>query len=387
MRPLRFCAALIAATLTACFGANAADADRRTPAGAPKQAVRVFFLGNSLTYMGPQWDMLKKLAAGDPGAPAIETGHHVVAACSLARHWKMGEAQTKLKQGRWDAVVIQGYRGGGIAACDEPEEVFAQWIGFVKDLGARPVLYHTAVNQMESLTGEDESRKRKAILAAQEQHLTRIARQHGAWVVPAARAHWIARGADPNILELRWPMFPRGDCHANALGQYLIALTMYPVLTGRQVVGNPWRDIGLPYQNAFGGVNPDAPILAETEAKWLQSVAWAAVSGFHKEARIGDGYILPAAPAADALLDATKPEPIPEEQRRERAFRRRCDFLSKTWTAVQAQVRNDRQRKPLSKRNAGFFPQALKASAADYPAAIWPPEQLTIRNEFAALPE
>jgi hypothetical protein len=335
--------------------------------------------------MGPQWEMLKRLAANDPGAPAIETGAHVLAACSLERHWRDGQAQEALRQGHWDVVVLQGFvvgKGRGFAT--EPEEAFAPWIALVKELGARQVLYHTAVGQMEPLSGPDDLARRKTDLDREEAHLAGIATRHGAWVAPAARAHYLARSADPTILELRWPMFGPGDCHANALGQYLVALTLYPVITGRSMVGNPWREVGLPNGNTHGQPNPDAPVLDQTEALWLQSVAWTALTGFDRERGVGADFVLPTAPAG--LPDATKPEPRSDDERLRRNLDRRFAFLRQAWAASQVVDRKTRSL-PTTRSQLGLVAYAIPALEIDHPSVVWPEDLQKIRATFAAMPE
>jgi hypothetical protein len=351
-----------------------------------RPTVRAFYLGNSLTFMGPQWAMLKQLAVADPDGPTVETDFHVVAACSLEKHWSMGQAQEKMRKGKWDFVVLQGFTvGKGAGGVTEPVAVYEKWIEFVKSLGARPVLYHTTVGQMEKISSAQDAAARRRKLESEERFLVQLARKHGAWVVPAARAHWLARAADPQVLELRWPMFPPGDCHANALGHSLIACTFYPVLTGRQVVGLPWREVGLPSLNTGGGPNPDAPVLTETESTWLQSVAWAALGSFQEERGVGEGCKLPAAPSAGALLDVSKPEPVPDVERAARNQQRRFEFLRKYWACVQT---SGKQKKPpTTKLQAGWMPFALEALAKDYPDTALPADIIAIKQAFEALPE
>jgi hypothetical protein len=267
----------------------------------------------------------------------------------------------------------------------EPAEVFIQWIEFVKNLGARPVLYHTAVGQMEPITSPEDRQARHRTLDAEEKFLTGVAQPRGAWVVPGARAHWLARGADPTVLELRWAMFPPGDCHANAVGQYLIACAFYPILTGRQIVGSPWRAVGLPSHNTGFRTNPDSPLLADTEARWLQSVAWTALTGFAKERDLGDGCVLPPAPATTALLDVGQPEPVPAAERIARNRQRRFEFLRKYWADLQANTKT--KQPPVTKQAAGWMSFALKALAKDYPDVPLPPDIAAIKATFDALPE
>lgn len=87
-----------------------------SPATTPQRAtLRVLFVGNSLTYVNNLPRLLHALAASQPDGPRIVTTTYVAPGGSLEQRWQDGRAADALREGHWDAIVLQ--ERGGMLAC------------------------------------------------------------------------------------------------------------------------------------------------------------------------------------------------------------------------------------------------------------------------------
>jgi hypothetical protein len=89
--------------------------DPRAARGSEAPALRVLFVGNSLTYVNDLPAVLAQLADAQPAPLRIETRTFVAAGGTLAERWADGAARAALDDGHWDALVLQ--ERGGVAAC------------------------------------------------------------------------------------------------------------------------------------------------------------------------------------------------------------------------------------------------------------------------------
>ncbi len=121
------------ATLVACAGGPT------DPTFAPG-AVRVLFVGNSLTYTNDLPGMLAAVArqAGDAD---LATHNVSFPNFSLEDHWNEGTAKGLLERGQWEYVVLQQ----GPSTLPANQANLAQWAGtfapVIRAAGAEPVLY------------------------------------------------------------------------------------------------------------------------------------------------------------------------------------------------------------------------------------------------------
>src|SRR5688572_27652615 len=93
-----------AALLVVCavLGLLPADA-QEVPAAKPK-ALRILFIGNSLTYTGDMPGRLGKLAHAMGRRAVVESV--TAPGYSLQDHWREGKAERAIRKG-WDVVVLQ----------------------------------------------------------------------------------------------------------------------------------------------------------------------------------------------------------------------------------------------------------------------------------------
>lgn len=82
---------------------------------AATQPLRVMLVGNSLTYTNNLPRLLQALARSQPNGPRIETTSFVAPGGSLDERWSDGHAAAALRQGKWDALVLQ--ESSGLPLC------------------------------------------------------------------------------------------------------------------------------------------------------------------------------------------------------------------------------------------------------------------------------
>jgi hypothetical protein len=86
---------------------SAADAAADAAAEAGR-TLRVLFVGNSYTYVNDLPAMLTTLAARSRPAVTLAVESVTVGGATLQSHWESTGAQARLREARWDAVVLQG---------------------------------------------------------------------------------------------------------------------------------------------------------------------------------------------------------------------------------------------------------------------------------------
>jgi hypothetical protein len=219
--------------------------------------VRVFFIGNSLTFYNEMPRMVERLAWSD--GVNLHADQYAPGGATLRQHVEAAEVSQKLAAGRWDFVVIQEQSQlPAFAEAQVQAEMFpaAQELARMARAGSpqvQIVLYSTpahkdggrafaqSVPEMATYEGM-QSRSIKAYEG--------LAPSLNATIAQVGRIWWTTRAADPSA------NLYADDRHPNREGSYLIACVFYATLTGRTVVGNTF----------LAGLDADA-------ARWLQEMS------------------------------------------------------------------------------------------------------------------
>jgi hypothetical protein len=202
--------------------------------------MKVLFIGNSFTARNDLPGLVARLAA----ARGKGLEHRLIQAggASLRAHWNAGEAATAIRDGGYDAVVLQEQSTLPVKNAARMHENVRLFDGVIRAAGAKTVLYLTwgRLNAPES---------QQAITDA----YTSIGRELGATVVPVGVA-WerFLRDNDRPVLH------DRDQSHPTVAGTYLAACVFLAALFGDSPVG----------------VEVDVPGLAAEERAALQSAAW-----------------------------------------------------------------------------------------------------------------
>lgn len=208
MRTARF---LLLATLGCSLGSATAP---------PEGAVRVLFVGNSLTYANNLPKTVSDLAsrAGLPGCYCVSVAYPDYA---LSDHYILGDALREIDENDYDFVVLQQ----GPSALPENRTDLVQWVTAFNDhlvaRGSTAVMYSVWPSRARSF---DFPNVRDSYRAAADA-------VHGL-VAPAGEAWQKAWEVDPTL-----PLYASDDFHPSPMGTYLAALVVVQRIYGRSPVG------------------------------------------------------------------------------------------------------------------------------------------------------
>ena len=207
-------------------------------------STRILFIGNSYTFVNGGLDkQLEELA------PSTETERIASGGYTLEKHWTDGNALQKIREGKWDYVVLQ--EQSQVPVINQPRfyEFARMFDTEIRRSGAKTILLMT--------WERPDSRNLGVTTDGLAAAFTAIGKELGAKVAPAGLAFARSLQSKPE-LTLYTP-----DGHPTVEGTYLAACVLYRTIFELSPVGNPYS------QKNFS---------AETE-KYLQQIA-ADSSGF-----------------------------------------------------------------------------------------------------------
>jgi hypothetical protein len=206
----------------------------------------VLFIGNSFTARNDLPSLIARLASA--GGKTLR--HRLISAggASLRTHWNAGEALKAIREGGYDAVVLQEQSTLPVKNAGRMHENVRLFDEAIKSAGAKTVLYMTWARR-------NAPEAQQAITEA----YTSIGREVGAIVVPVGIAwqRFLAKHEVPVLHD-------RDQSHPTAAGSYLAACTFLAMLFGEKVVG---------LRGPVPGVN-------EKELALLERAAWQACRSF-----------------------------------------------------------------------------------------------------------
>jgi len=196
-------------------GARAAETPR---------AVRILFIGNSLTYVNDVPGIVAAMAeAAGETAPVCRAV--VGGGFSLEDHWNRGDAAKALEQERWDFVVLQQ----GPSASPEGRALLLRFARrfdpLIRQAGAKPAMYMVWPSE-----------ERRLDFGGVSDSYRMAARDIGAALLPAGEAWRIAERKAPKL-----KLYSQDGMHPTAAGSYLAGAVIYARLFGRSPAGLPAR--------------------------------------------------------------------------------------------------------------------------------------------------
>jgi hypothetical protein len=204
--------------------------------------LKVLFIGNSFTARNDLPGLVARLAAA--WGKGLE--HRLIQAggASLRAHWNAGEAATVIRDGRYDAVVLQEQSTLPVKNPARMHENVRLFDGEIAATGARTILYMTWARR-------NAPESQRAIADA----YAGIGRELGATVAPVGLA-WelFLRDNDRPVLH------HRDQSHPTVAGSYLAACVFLAALFRENPVG----------------VGDDVPGLSADDRAALQAAAWQA---------------------------------------------------------------------------------------------------------------
>jgi hypothetical protein len=224
------------------------------PAAPPEPAVRILFIGNSLTYFNDLPGIVAALvvAAGKP-APVCKSV--VQGGYSLEDHWIKGDALKAIEAGRWDFVVLQQ----GPSSSDDGRDVLRQYsrrfLPAIRKAGATAALYMVWPSATDP-----------RLFGAVSDTYRLAAKDVGGVFVPAGEAWRIARRTAPEVT-----LYTTDGFHPTAAGSYLAALVFVGELFGASPEGLP---------STLRLESGEALVVAPEGAKALQKAAAEAIKTY-----------------------------------------------------------------------------------------------------------
>ncbi|GEM_PF-6981219 len=213
--------------------------------------MRVLFVGNSYVYFNDLPGLLTQLAAA--GGAIVETESVAVGGMTLLGHLRHGEAVARIREGGWNAVVLQEQSTRPIDAPAVMHAAARQLADEAASVGAGVVLFLTWAQR-----------------GWPEQQAALDAAYYGAAGALGARVAPVGPAWQRALTDRSEPALHRDDgSHPAPPGTYLAACVLYAVLTGRSPVGLGVRSV------LAGDGHLTAPVdLLGDDVAFLQQVAW-----------------------------------------------------------------------------------------------------------------
>jgi hypothetical protein len=217
--------------------------------------LRVYFVGNSLTFYNNMPAMVQALAREAGETKQLDWQMFASSSFTLQNHWNNGAPLQGIRTGNYDYVILQEQSTGPL---DDNADFVIYATKFdveIKATGAKTILYETWALKSAPLQDTQNQLNRA---------YTTLGSQLGAKVSPVGQAWRLARMRVPQIV-----IFNSDGKHPTPAGSYLIACVHYCVLYGSSPIGLPSKLV-----DVDGTVLVDLPA---DQARALQRVAYDAV--------------------------------------------------------------------------------------------------------------
>lgn len=266
--------------------------------------LKVLFIGNSYTYVNDLPAVVVALAEA-AGGRKIEADRHLVGGCTLERHVRETGAIDKIRERKWDVVVLQEQSLRPVVDRNGMFEYARILHGEIEKQGAETVFYLTWARQhipemqdgadpdtspeyakaMFQISGAAKTESFETWCQQQKPGLEGglngayfgIAKELGAKVAPVGIAWKMVLAADPSIV------LHRPDrSHPTPTGTYLAACVFFASLLDTSPVGLP------------GEIKQGDKVLVSISrplAKQLQEIAWKAVMEIERKRPV-DGPLM-----------------------------------------------------------------------------------------------
>lgn len=221
-------------------------------------ALKVLFIGNSFTYSNDMPTMLFRILQAGLAQRPLKIGQVTYPSLPLALQWHYGVAPEAIrKSGPWDFVIIQEQSVGPIRAPDDFAHYGSLFDAEIRKAGARTVLLMTWADL-------DRNEDQKILTQRYEE----LGRKLQCLVAPAGTALFRAHNRFPKL-----SLYQADHHHPGPMGSYLVACTIYGVLTKSNPSQLPATVTVLKDQN-----NHTLVTMTNEEARQIQSTVWQTIS-------------------------------------------------------------------------------------------------------------
>jgi hypothetical protein len=179
--------------------------------------LRVYFVGNSLTFRNDLPGMVVELGRSLERPMQIEAGMTARDGMSLERHWQEGEVLRRMREKKWDVLVLQEQSSRLLADPEETERHLRLFADAARENGTEVILMQTWVR---AETPELHERQRESY--------RRVAKAANVRLAPVGDAWNRARTELPGVA-----LHDPDGLHASQAGTYLTAAVLVGMLAGR----------------------------------------------------------------------------------------------------------------------------------------------------------
>jgi hypothetical protein len=230
----------------------------------PARAIRVLFIGNSLTFWNEMPFLTRRVAGSLAADPALATEFSGMGGATLRQHWEKGAALRRIREGKWNFVVLQAQSGEMMRSPEETKKYAAMFDHEIDRAGAKTVIFET----WQPLGSAGTQSQLNARYVA-------LAKELDAVVAPVGAAWEI-------LQRRRLNLFDPGGVHPNLRGSYLAACvffaTFYNVSPhGATHVFETKFDIPESYRRDL-----EQETISDGDADAIQRAAWDAVQAFKR---------------------------------------------------------------------------------------------------------
>jgi hypothetical protein len=193
----------------------------------------VLFVGNSYTYVNDLPGTVQKLVTAS-GVAVMTVDSVAVPGATLGDHVSSTGAMTRIDQGEWTHVVIQGQSQEPLFQPEVFEANAAILATEAKLVGAVPVFYETWARKAGDSYYQDPTSggTPAAMQAGLRAEYQKVALANGGLVAPAGDAWEKTLAEHPTI-----NLFQSDGSHPVVDGTYLVACVFHATLTGHSPVG------------------------------------------------------------------------------------------------------------------------------------------------------
>ena len=222
-------------------------------------AIRVLFIGNSLTFWNEMPSLTRRIAGSLGAQPALATEFSGMGGATLKQHWEKGAALRRIREAKWDFVVLQAQSSEMMVRPNETKKYATLFDREIDRAGAKTVIFET--------WKPDGSPGTQAELNAR---YVALARELDALVAPVGSAWETLQRNGMNL-------FDPGGVHPNLRGSYLSACVFYATFyradpAGATHVFETKFDVPESYRRDL-----EVEKISDEDAGAIQRAAWAAV--------------------------------------------------------------------------------------------------------------
>ncbi|QIR38911.1 hypothetical protein HCG51_20850 [Tolypothrix sp. PCC 7910] len=227
-----------------------------------QKSLKVLFIGNSYTYYNELPNLVKNLALNAKAARKFETEMVTVGGATLEQLWQQGKGVSRIKNGKWDYVVLQEQSTLPITNPKLMYEYARLFNEEIKKINAQTVFYLTWARQNRPETQQ----------ALKDSYMT-IAQELNAIVAPVGIVWQKIQEQNQNLM-----LYEPDNSHSSPIGSYVAACVFYATIYGKIPEGLNYPNNNNNSNNPPENNKTKLEELNQIDMTMIQHLAWEVVS-------------------------------------------------------------------------------------------------------------